>query len=121
MLARVTDVIKHLVVYPGQHEAQSGTHGGLVYSQRLLLALIEKGAQRKESYEAVQRNAMASWNGSGGLQELVSKDPFVHEASQARAKLRPVLIRSTICGILTRFFGEYSDVVTRPNQERGNV
>ena len=51
--------------------------GGLVYSQRLLLALIDKGAQRKESYEAVQRNAMASWNGSGNLQELVAKDPFI--------------------------------------------
>jgi adenylosuccinate lyase len=48
-----------------------------VYSQRLLLALIEKGAQRKESYEAVQRNAMASWRGAGGLQELAGKDPFI--------------------------------------------
>ncbi|MBH0209141.1 MAG: adenylosuccinate lyase, partial [Nitrospira sp.] len=42
-----------------------------------LLALIEKGAQRKESYEAVQRNAMASWRGGGGLQELAEKDPFI--------------------------------------------
>jgi adenylosuccinate lyase len=51
--------------------------GGLVYSQRLLLALVEKGAQRKESYEAVQRNAMASLRGEGGLQELAGKDPFI--------------------------------------------
>jgi adenylosuccinate lyase len=55
MLARMTDVIKHLVVYPDN----------------------EKGAQRKESYEAVQRNAMASWKGAGALQELVDKDPFI--------------------------------------------
>jgi len=53
--------------------------GGLVYSQRLLLALVEKGAQRKESYEAVQRNAMASWRGGGGLQELAVKDPFISQ------------------------------------------
>lgn len=77
MLAKVTDLIKHLVVYPANMKRNLELTGGLVYSQRLLLALIEKGAQRKEAYEAVQRNAMASWNGSGGLQELVSKDPFI--------------------------------------------
>jgi adenylosuccinate lyase len=77
MLAKVTDLIKHLVVYPANMKRNLELTGGLVYSQRLLLALIGKGAQRKESYEAVQRNAMASWNGSGGLQDLVSKDPFI--------------------------------------------
>ena len=77
MLAKVTDLIKHLVVYPDRMKRNLELTGGLVYSQRLLLALIEKGAQRKESYEAVQRNAMASWQGAGGLQELVSKDPFI--------------------------------------------
>src|SRR5215471_7478728 len=77
MLARMTDVIKNLVVYPENMRRNLALTGGLVYSQRLLLALIEKGAQRKESYEAVQRNAMASWNGSGGLQTLASKDRFI--------------------------------------------
>src|SRR5215211_4742124 len=74
MLARVTDLIKHLVVYPDRMKQNLELTGGLVYSQRLLLILIEKGAQRKESYEAVQRIAMASWRGAGGLQDLVSKD-----------------------------------------------
>jgi adenylosuccinate lyase len=77
MLAKVTDLMKHLVVYPANMKRNLELTGGLVYSQRLLLALIDKGAQRKESYEAVQRNAMASWNGSGNLQELVTKDPFI--------------------------------------------
>ena len=77
MLARITDVIRHLVVYPANMKRNLGLTGGLVYSQRLLLRLIEKGAQRKESYEAVQRNAMASWKGAGDLQELVRRDPFV--------------------------------------------
>lgn len=77
MLARITDVIKHLVVYPANMKRNLDLTGGLVYSQRLLLRLIEKGAQRKESYEAIQRNAMASWKGAGALQELVGKDPFV--------------------------------------------
>ena len=77
MLAKVTDLIEHLVIYPDRMRQNLGLTGGLVYSQRLLLALVEKGAQRKESYEAVQRNAMASWRGGGGLQDLVSKDPFI--------------------------------------------
>lgn len=79
MLAKVTDLIRHLVVYPANMKRNLELTGGLVYSQRLLLTLIEKGAQRKESYEAVQRNAMASWRGAGGLQELVGKDPFISQ------------------------------------------
>ena len=84
MLARVTDLVKHLVVYPERMKRNLELTGGLVYSQRLLLALIEKGAQRKESYEAVQRNAMASWKGEGGLRELVSKDPFISQYLKKR-------------------------------------
>jgi adenylosuccinate lyase len=77
MLARVTDVITNLVVYPERMKRNLELTGGLVYSQRLLLALIDKGAQRKESYEAVQRNAMAAWRGGGSFSDLVSKDPFI--------------------------------------------
>jgi adenylosuccinate lyase len=79
MLSKVTDLIKHLVVYPDRMRQNLELTGGLIYSQRLLLALVEKGAQRKESYEAVQRNAMASWRGGGGLQELAAKDPFISQ------------------------------------------
>jgi adenylosuccinate lyase len=77
MLAKVTDLIRDLVVYPDRMARNLELTGGLVYSQRLLLALIDKGAQRKDSYEAVQRNAMASWTGAGGLLELASKDPLI--------------------------------------------
>ena len=77
MLARVTDLIKRLIVYPARMKQNLEMTGGLVYSQRLLLALVEKGAQRKESYEAVQRNAVASLRGEGGLQELAGKDQFI--------------------------------------------
>ncbi|MDH4080400.1 MAG: adenylosuccinate lyase [Nitrospira sp.] len=77
MLAKVTDLIDHLVIYPDRMKRNLELTGGLVYSQRLLLALVEKGAQRKESYEAVQRNAMTSWRGGGRLQDLVNNDPFI--------------------------------------------
>lgn len=84
MLAKVTDLIEHLVVYPDRMRRNLELTGGLVYSQRLLLALIEKGAQRKESYEAVQRNAMASWRGGGALQDLAEKDPFISQHLNGR-------------------------------------
>ncbi|MBX3333908.1 MAG: adenylosuccinate lyase [Nitrospira sp.] len=77
MLAKATDLIDQLVIHPDRMKRNLELTGGLVYSQRLLLALIEKGAQRKESYEAVQRHAMTSWRGGGGLQDLVSNDPFI--------------------------------------------
>ena len=64
MLARFTDLIKHLLVYPARMQRNLDLTGGLVYSQRLLLELIEGGAQRKDAYEAVQRNAMLAWEGA---------------------------------------------------------
>ena len=99
MLARITDVIKHLVVYPANMSRNLNHTGGLVYSQRLLLLLIEKGAQRKECTEAVQRNAMDSWKGAGTLRELVGKDHFIGKHLTA-AEIDPVSIRSIICAIL---------------------
>ncbi len=77
MLVRFTGLIKDLIVYPARMLQNLDLTGGLVYSQRLLLALIERGAQRKEAYEAVQRCAMEGWQRRIGLQELVSKDPLV--------------------------------------------
>jgi adenylosuccinate lyase len=108
MLARVTDVIKNLVVYPANMKRNLDLTGGLVYSQRLLLALIEKGAQRKESYEAVQRNAMASWKGEGDLQTLVSKDPFITKhlkAGEIKACFNPKYYLRHIDQIYQRVFG----------------
>ena len=108
MLSKVTDLIGHLVVYPANMKRNLELTGGLVYSQRLLLALIEKGAQRKESYEAVQRNAMASWNGSGGLRELVGKDPFISQylkKSEISACFDPKYYLRHVDDIFKRVFG----------------
>ena len=108
MLARITDVIKHLAVYPANMKRNLGLTGGLVYSQRLLLLLIEKGAQRKESYEAVQRNAMASWKGEGELQGLVGKDPFIGKyltAKEIRSCFNPKYYLRHLDNIFRRVFG----------------
>jgi adenylosuccinate lyase len=77
MLARLTEIIKTLVVYPSRMKQNLDLTGGLIYSQRLLLELVERGAQRKEAYEAVQRCAMGAWKGRAGFQELIGKDPLV--------------------------------------------
>jgi adenylosuccinate lyase len=118
MLAKVTDLIKHLVVYPDRMRRNLELTGGLVYSQRLLLALVDKGAQRKESYEAVQRNAMASWRGAGGLQELVGKDPFISQhlkKSEIAACFNPKYFLRHIDHIYRRVFGRVSSTKSGRN------
>ena len=60
-LARLTELITTLVVYPERMRANLDRLGGLIHSQRVLLALIEAGVSREEAYELVQRNAMKVW------------------------------------------------------------
>lgn len=77
MLVRLTKILKHLQIYPKRMLSNLNMTGGLVYSQRLLLALVNKGATRTESYETVQRHAMTSWKKQGDFHALIQRDPFV--------------------------------------------
>jgi len=79
MLVRLTKTLSKLVVYPDTMRTRMEQTGGLIYSQRLLLALIHKGAVRKEAYERVQHHAMAAWKGQGQFQALVKGDPFIRD------------------------------------------
>jgi adenylosuccinate lyase len=67
-LARLTGVIEKLVVYPERMLKNLNKMGGLVHSQRVLLALTQAGASREEAYSLVQRNAMKVWESDGELQ-----------------------------------------------------
>ena len=70
-LDRLAGLIEKLVVYPERAEANLNKLGGLIFSQRVLLALTQKGMSREASYEAVQRNAMKVWlEGANFLHEL---------------------------------------------------
>jgi len=70
-LARLTMVVDKLVVYPDNMIANMNKFRGLVHSQRVLLALTQKGASREDSYKMVQRNAMKVWEeGKDFLTEL---------------------------------------------------
>jgi adenylosuccinate lyase len=76
-LGRLTQVIDRLVVYPERMQANLDSLGGLVQSQRVLLALTQAGMSREDAYQAVQRNAMPAWRGEGGFLDLLKRDPDV--------------------------------------------
>ncbi len=108
MLVRLTDTISTLMVYPGRMQQNLELTGGLIYSQRVLLALVEAGAQRKDAYEAVQRHAMAAWQGRGVFQELVSKDALITKylrPNQITACFDPRYYLRHVDTIFARVFG----------------
>lgn len=81
-LARLTGVIDKLLVYPERMQKNLDKMGGLVHSQRVLLALTQAGVSREDAYRLVQRNAMKVWDSDGALSlmELLKADPDVTAA-----------------------------------------
>jgi adenylosuccinate lyase len=82
-LARLTGVVDKLIVYPENMRKNLDRLGGLIHSQRVLLALTQKGVSREEAYSYVQRNAMPVWRGEGDFLTLLKKDPDVSKALSA--------------------------------------
>jgi len=84
-LARLTGVMDKLVVYPERMQKNLDRMGGLVHSQRVLLALTQAGVSREDAYRLVQRNAMKVWDSDGQLSllELLKADPEVSAALSA--------------------------------------
>jgi adenylosuccinate lyase len=76
-LARMATVIEKLVIYPAAMQRNLDLFGGLVHSQRVLLALTQAGMAREEAYQTVQRNAMKAWETRGDLLTLLKRDPGV--------------------------------------------
>jgi adenylosuccinate lyase len=78
-LARLTGVIDKLLVYPERMRRNMDRMGGLIHSQRVLLALTQAGLSREDSYALVQKNAMKVWQSDGDLQllDLLKADPEV--------------------------------------------
>jgi len=66
MLREMTEVVKGLGVYPDNMARNMNVYGGVVFSQRVLLALVESGISREDAYRIVQRNAHSAWNTDGG-------------------------------------------------------
>ncbi len=76
-LARLTSMMDRLVVYPENMQKNLDGLGGLVHSQRVLLALTQKGMSREAAYAAVQRNAMSAWEKGGDFQANLKADKEV--------------------------------------------
>jgi adenylosuccinate lyase len=77
ILALFTSVMKRLQVFPHRMKKNLELTKGLVFSQRVMLALIDKGMSRKQAYEIVQKNAMKAWKGTRGFLTLIRADADV--------------------------------------------
>ena len=69
--------MSRLLIYPKQMKKNLELTRGLIYSQRVMLTLIDKGLSRKKAYQMVQRNAMKVWKGNKSLLTLLKNDPEV--------------------------------------------
>ena len=76
-LVRLTNVVENLMIYPERMQANLDKLGGLVHSQRVLLALTQAGVSREDAYRLVQRNAMPVWRGEGQFLDLLKADEEV--------------------------------------------
>ena len=78
-LGRLAGVIDKLIVYPENMRKNLDRLGGLIHSQRVLLALTQKGVAREDAYRLVQRNAMKAWSGGGDFLALLKADKEVRK------------------------------------------
>jgi adenylosuccinate lyase len=76
-LTRLASIVDKMIVYPANMQKNLERLGGLVHSQRVLIALTQKGMAREEAYRLVQRNAMRVWNGEGDFCSLLEADAEV--------------------------------------------
>ena len=78
-LARLAGIIDKLIVYPDNMKKNLERLGGLIHSQRVMLALTHKGVAREDAYAIVQRNAMRAWKGEGDFHSLLAADKDVRK------------------------------------------
>ena len=76
-LVRLAGIIDQLLIYPDAMKRNLDRLGGLIHSQRVLLALTQAGVSREEAYELVQRNAMPTWRGEGNFLDSLKSDKEV--------------------------------------------
>jgi adenylosuccinate lyase len=119
-LARLAGMIDKLVVYPERMQANLDRLGGIIHSQRVLLALTDKGMSREDAYAAVQRNAMAAWQGKGDFATLLKQDKAV--AARLKSKEIDTLFDlayhlKNVDAIFTRVFGLEPEAKKTPRRK----
>jgi len=116
-LRRLAGVVERLVIYPENMARNLDRLGGLVHSQRVLLALTQKGVSRETAYAAVQRNAMKVWRGEGAFIDLLKADPDVTLSAAELAELFDLAYHfKHVDTIFARVFGE--EAVKEPQASR---
>jgi len=111
MLARMTELVTRMVVYPERMQRNLNLTGGVIYSQSLMLELVRRGARRAEAYEVVQGLAMEAWNGTAIFRDLVEKNSFVARhlnAQQIADCFDPKAYTREVATIFKRVFGSPS-------------
>ena len=79
MLVETTELVEELVVYPARMIANLESSGGLIYSQRVLLALVDAGLDRQVAYKLIQQHAHAAWDEGQTFQDVIAADSIVRE------------------------------------------
>lgn len=107
-LHRLAGVVDKLLVYPEAMQANLERFGGLIYSQRVLLALTQAGVSREDAYRLVQRNAMATWSTGGSFLDRLIADPEITaclDAGGLAALFDPAYHTRHVDTIFARVFG----------------
>jgi len=117
-LALFTSIMSGLRVYPKKMKQNLELTRGLIYSQRVMLALIDKGLSRQKAYELVQRNAMKAWKGNKSLLSLLKADPEV-TAALPQPELEPLFDYQYFLRYIDDIFERLG--LTRAQWERRNA
>ena len=108
-LARLAGVVERLLVYPEAMRENLERLQGVVYSQRVLLALTQAGMSREDAYRVVQDNAMRVWNGEGAFVDVLGADPQVTAVLPAETLAElfdPAFYTRHVDAIFARVFGD---------------
>ena len=114
-LARLADVVDKLLVYPENMRKNLDRLGGLIHSQRVLLALTQKGVSREDAYAIVQRNAMPVWRGEGEFLTLLKADKDVAKALSAGRTRSRCSTSATTSSRSIRFLRGCSGLIAPPH------
>ncbi len=85
LLDLVADLMERLVVHTDQMRANLDLTGGMIYSQRVLLALVAAGLDRQRAYKIIQRHALDAWDGGATFRDRLLSDPFISETLDVSA------------------------------------
>ena len=111
MLARMTNIVPNMKVFPGRMLRNLEATHGLVFSGQLLQDLVEHGAPREVAYKWVQERAMAAWENDGNFRELVAADSNIHKYLNAAALEKAFDLKRQlreVDAIFARVFGSRS-------------